>query len=562
MKHSYFIILLFSFFGILHNVFAQKYVFAQLTGAPVNTTGWDLANSALVNGSEIILTPNVNDKLGSVFFKQPINLSQCITWAVEFDFKIYGGNSADGFAFCFLDAPPTGFKSGSSLGIPPTSNGLKICFDTYLNCLDGNSTEIPKIEMRWGVGYDECWAQPTSLNINGNLDFLRSSTTNHAKIEYNNGNIKVYVNNSLYLTGFQLFNFTGYFGFTASTGGLNDIHAISNAIIYTNIPPSFAGKDSAVCSGSSIQIGTINDPTYSYSWEPPTGLNNSKISNPIATLINNTSSPLLQPYIVTTSLASSPACNSKDTVLIIVNLIPTVSVNSANICKGSTTLINATPSGPYSYSWSVPALAIIPGNTANFNTSVAGNYKVIIKDTLSNCISKSSSGIVRVFPSPSNILAPDTAICKGENITLKTTKYFNTYLWNTASVSPSIIVDQPGLYWLKVVDIHGCSTTDSIRVGAKKCVKGFYMPNAFTPDNNGLNDMFKPLFFGKIGSCQFSIYNRWGNEVFKSNDYKWGWDGKLKGVKQASGIYLWVCTFQFEGENTRLEKGSLVLIDK
>ena len=116
-----------------------------------------------------------------------------------------------------------------------------------------------------------------SDNASGNLSFMRSTSYSHAKITYNGGNISVYVNNTLYLTGFQQFDFAGYIGFCAGTGAASDNHSIKNVIIYTDIPPSVAGSSSAatICSGENLQLGTSANPEYVYAgrrqlaWMPP-----------------------------------------------------------------------------------------------------------------------------------------------------------------------------------------------------------------------------------------------------------------------------------------------------
>jgi hypothetical protein len=198
-----------------------------------------------------------------VFFKQPINLSICNKWKAEFDFRMFDGNGADGLAFCFLEVPPTGFVVGAGMGIPSSANGLKICFDTYNNCISPTNSLVPKVEIRWGVGYNECWSQPTLENIAGSLSYIRSNDYNRALIEYDNGNISVSVNGNLLLTGNQTFNFTGYLGFTASTGGSRDNHSIKNVIVYTDMPPSVAGGINGMaggCAKQTIQLGTVPNP--------------------------------------------------------------------------------------------------------------------------------------------------------------------------------------------------------------------------------------------------------------------------------------------------------------
>lgn len=306
--------------GLLYSMQAgaQTFVFAKLQGSPIDITGWNpqgscrIGNTPIGSGNgEVILTDPVNSASGSIFYQTPINLSACRKWYAEFDFRIFDGTVADGLSFCYLDNPPVGAVIGGGLGIPPTANGLKICFDTWKNC---GSDAIPKIEARWGVGYDECNGQPTRDNNDGAIGFVRSNSYNHCKITYDQGNISVFVNNTLYLTAFQVFNFPGYFGFTASTGGSNDRHSIKNAIIYTDMPASFAGVPVAICSKDSAQLGGVPDPDNTYLWSPAQGLSNSTSSNPKVSLDNGAVDSYIRKYYVETAFTSNPGCASRDSV--------------------------------------------------------------------------------------------------------------------------------------------------------------------------------------------------------------------------------------------------------
>ena len=315
---------------------SQTYVFAKLEGSPVNTSGWNLQGTCTVGNtpagtgnSEVILTNPVNSSSGSIFYQTPINLSACRKWFAEFDFRMFDGNQADGMSFCYLDNPPVGAVIGAGLGIPANANGLKVCFDTWRNC---GSDAIPKIQIRWGTGYDECNGQPTRSNNDGALGFLRSNSYNHCKIEYDQGNISVFVNNTLYLTAFQTFNFPGYFGFTASTGGFNDRHSIKNAVIYTEMPPSFAGSDVSICPKDSAQLGGSLNPQYNYLWSPAMGLSDPTISNPKVSLDNAGSNIYSQQYIVQTSFATNPGCASRDTVDVITRVRPIPDFNFTATC--------------------------------------------------------------------------------------------------------------------------------------------------------------------------------------------------------------------------------------
>lgn len=793
-------LLLFSILILHAPTGAQSYVFAQLQGTPLNTTGWNLQGAATVGdvtgtgNNDLILTTTGTNQSGAVFFNQPINLSQCNSWTAEFDFRINGGSMADGLAFCFLDVPPVGFVSGGGLGIPGSANGLKVCFDTYNNCGESPST-MPKIELRWGLGYNECWSQPTLYNNAGNLSFLRSSTYNRAKIVYSNGNISVYVNNVLYLTGTQTFNFTGYFGFTAATGSLTDNHSIRNVVIYTNMPPSEAGPNVTICSGSSATIGHIPNLLYAYQWTPTTGLSNPNSANPQVTLTNNGNTPITTKYYVSTTFTGGNSCASVDSVLVTVLPAPSlgISASTTTVCAGlpatftatatnagattffewfvngtstsvtgtsftSSTLNNgdvvtcilstpscgavtsnsitmsvtpgatptvsitssastvcpggniqftasATPNTGVSYQWKKnginvggnsssysdnswnngdqvlceitasgpcvsgnavssntitasiqqpPALnlgsntSICPGTsllldagngfatyqwntgatTATINVTIAGNYSVIgytplgcpAYDTINigihpaplvglgapsalctgatrtldagsfanytwnngsntrtitvsapgtytvqvtdanGCTGTGTTSITTIHPLPSGFLPLDTAICSYGSLDLQPTTTFSSYQWNTGSSTSTLSINAPGTYWLEATDNNGCRGRDSIDVAPKQCMKGLYVPNGFTPNADGKNDVFKPLIFGPLKAYELIVYNRWGNVVFRTTQPSKGWNGNIEGARQASEVFVWLCRYRFDGEGEKVERGTVLLV--
>ena len=324
---------------------SQTLIFAELTGSPnMNTTGWNLTGAAATGDTggdsnfdldELILTNNVGNSSGAIFYNQAIDLGTCYQWNVEFDFRMFDKTSslgADGIAFCFLDVPPTGFVSGGGVGIPSTANGIKVVFDTYDNCGGAN----PEIQIYSGPGYNECIAGITTLNnVGGNLDFLRSSTYNTAVISYNYGVVTVSVNGTQYLTGTYNLNFAGYMGWTASTGGSNDRHSIRNATIYADIAPSNAGPDVNVCNGQAAQIGSTDNPNYIYAWTAAPGITDTTLSNPTVNLLNSGNTPLTQSYTVMTNLATNPnSCPSFDSVIVTINPLFNDTL-PVSICQGS-----------------------------------------------------------------------------------------------------------------------------------------------------------------------------------------------------------------------------------
>jgi gliding motility-associated-like protein len=488
------------------NGFCQNYVFAQLNGSPLNTAGWNTEGDARVDNvvgtgdSELVLCRPYLNNNGSIFFDQPINLSRCVRWTAEFDFRMFDGSGADGIAFCFLDVPPSGYVNGGGLGIPDKANGLKVCFDTWNNCIPFDTTtvhyQMPKIEIRWGVGYDnnsdpnniiygECLAGPTINNSDGKLSYMRSANYNHAKITYDSGNIKVYVNDTLYLSGFQQFNFTGYMGFTASTGGYTDRHSIKNAIIYTEMPPSFAGNSLSFCPYDTVKLGGPSNPTYAYSWSPSTGLNDSSISSPLLHISNDSGNSQFHTYYIKTSFSNKPGCSSIDSVTVKVYPDPKVNFITPKICltdalgqfyDSSYTGDNTTL--PFLYKWNFGdphANAGDPNNSMQQNPthhySAADYYTVDLKVTNSEgCIDSASKTFTvnGAIPKANFIVNNSPGLCSNRAVQIT----------NASSVDFGSIV-RVQIFW---GDSSGVSYTDTFPYPGKLYSHNY--PNPVSANNS------------------------------------------------------------------------------
>jgi gliding motility-associated-like protein len=504
---------------------SQNYVFAQLSGSPiVNTTGWNLTGNAFTGDTpgdsdnllnELVLTSNTTWQSGAIFYNSPLNLQVCTKWTVEFDFRIFGGNGADGLAFCFLDVPPSGFVNGGGMGIPGTANGLKIGLDTYNNCGGPN----PELQIYSGPGYDECIAGIVKVdNSAGNLNFVRNNNYQPARITYNNGLIEFFINNILYLTANFNVNFTGYMGFTASSGSLYDQHSIRNVVIYTEQAVSNAGPDISVCSGETVTLGTAPNNQYLYNWTPVTGLSASNLSNPSVTLVNNTSNPITQNYTVSTSLITNPGvcptsdqvtvtvlpnlsttiydtvcdggpyffngqvltnsgtyfsnlqtingCDSVVTLNLIVSSPPNLILTDTAFCQGGTAVL--VPSGALSYQW-FPNVGTVNSNGVLTVTPSQSMSLMAFGINEYNC-TDSQSVQITVFDIPIlEVLASDMAICPNEQVTI-TVSGANSYSWtggllsglngNSHMFNPL----QTATYSVNGVSFDGCTASADIQI--------------------------------------------------------------------------------------------------
>ncbi len=114
-------------------------------------------------------------------------------------------------------------------------------------------------------------------------------------------------------------------------------------------------------------------------------------------------------------------------------------------------------------------------------------------------------------------------------------------------------------YLIDITDKHTCVTTDTMQILVLK-KPGYYLPTAFTPNGDGLNDKAIPYLVGLKSLKSFSIFNRWGGLVYYTQTEGQGWDGKYKGVPQSPGVFVWVLEFIDDTNKTVTEKGTIAII--
>jgi gliding motility-associated-like protein len=232
---------------------------------------------------------------------------------------------------------------------------------------------------------------------------------------------------------------------------------------------------------------------------------------------------------------------------------PVISLDKDSVlCLGSQRQLNA-GSGFAHYSWS-------NGNTDSvIMVTDTGRYWVSVLGQ-DGCRGSDTTHIARLGAMPAGFLPPDTTICEYSKLTIAPSHSYQSYLWSDQSTGPTLTVTQPGTYALLVTDSNQCTGSDSIRLTQKTCVLGLYVPNAFTPNGDGRNDLFRPLLVGNIVWFRFSVYNRWGQKVFETSEAGRGWDGKVNGTPAQDDAFVWYCQYQLVGEPQTIKKGTVLLI--
>jgi len=144
---------------------------------------------------------------------------------------------------------------------------------------------------------------------------------------------------------------------------------------------------------------------------------------------------------------------------------------------------------------------------------------------------------------PTINLGNDTTLCQAESLTLDATTPNATYLWQDNSTNPTFNVIQQGTYWVEVT-VNNCSTANVILINQEDCEIILELPNIFTPNNDGINDLFIPIKRIGIISISTKIYNRWGQLIFTSNFLEIGWDGRTtSGSLVPYGTYFWIIDY-------------------
>lgn len=269
-------------------LFFPKYALSQtyqLTGNPVNTTGWTMVAPTVVNTDFVQLTPDTNNQSGSIRLNDPINLKYCDKWRVEFDFRMDSNQTAngDGIAFWYLANPPVASVLGSGLGVSQNAVGFIVGLDTYNNT---TTAVMSKVHVAYG--------QVPNTTDNNNVEFfnvagssfhspdlnttLPFQGTNYKHVEVTaevdpaapaNWIVKITIdgtqicNQSFAPSGTAAAMTVGYFGFSASTGGNRSRHSIKNVKVYIDkVALNQTTVTDTFCPNPTTGQGTVNLTSY------------------------------------------------------------------------------------------------------------------------------------------------------------------------------------------------------------------------------------------------------------------------------------------------------------
>jgi gliding motility-associated-like protein len=362
----------------------------------------------------------------------------------------------------------------------------------------------------------------------------------------------------------QLYNTAGSYQVQLQTLYQNYCHdtAQYNVTIWP-LPGTFAGQDTFVCRGTPMQLHATG--AQQYTWQATADISCTQCAGPMINPATNTS------YIVTG--VSVNGCVKSDTINVRVRQPFTMQVQPGDtLCAGEQAKLGA--SGADNYQW-YPSAGLDNTNLATPKASPSATtvYTVIGRDN-DNCFADTGSVKITVFPVPQIFAGNDTTVSTGSTIQLTAQSSPDVDKWNwapatglscTTCKAPMATVKGSVTYRVTASNDGGCVKSDDITI-TSVCNNGnFFIPNTFSPNGDGTNDIFYVRGKGLNLIHSLTIFNRWGQAVFQKRDFapndpSAGWDGKINGKPADLDVYVYIVEIICENSSIIPYKGNVALI--
>ena len=350
-----------------------------------------------------------------------------------------------------------------------------------------------------------------------------------------------------------------------ATNGSGCSDTSSKPVIIHPVPLVDAGRDATICLGASYQLQGLHADTYL--WSPADRLSCTTCAAPVATPESTTVYRLQGQTIF--------GCKAEDSVIIEVKQPFKLQVSPADtLCAGSSLTLSA--SGAEIYRW-MPATGLDNPAAAKPKASPSETtaYTVIGTDT-KGCFTDTAHVALVVYPYPAVSAGEDKTILAGSSVTLapRFSADVTGIRWQPlAGLScpdcrePVAAPKQTTTYTISVSNQGGCLTKDEITLFVI-CKEGnLYMPNTFSPNADGNNDVFYPRGKGIFGIRSFKIFNRWGEQVYEKYNFQAndaspnvGWNGRYKDKEAGQDVYVYIIEVVCENNTVVTYKGNVALI--
>jgi len=327
---------------------------------------------------------------------------------------------------------------------------------------------------------------------------------------------------------------TGTYSVTLTLDGC--IYTTSVHVTVYPIPAINIADKVIICEGESYSIdASYPDNNTHYLW------------------MDGSTNPVLNPAqeglnIVTVELNG---CYFIDSLVLEIYPLPVVELEDATICEGETHMFDASSLGGTHHYWNGGM------DQPTYTATEEGWYVVQVENEYCYV---TDSAYLTVIQKPQEGLPTDTTMCEGGSLEFNFDNSEYSYLWQDSIDSPDFTITQEGIYTLTVTNECGVSFF-SMLVTPEDCSCEFYLPNAFSPGNDDVNETFKLFPDCPLNHLSFSVFNRWGKKVFYSDELENEWDGTYDGDLLPQDVYVYTLEYSFEDiRQVHNKQGTITLI--
>lgn len=350
---------------------------------------------------------------------------------------------------------------------------------------------------------------------------------------------------------------------------LNDRGCITSDSVRVNVLDFItvdAGRDTTICLTDPVTLAPVTQ-GLSFQWTPAATLNNPAIKNPVATPSGKTT------YRVIANLGK---CQDTDTVTITTVPYPlSVAGIDTSICFGSAATLTGRAEG-IRFQWTPTTGLTNPESLVTVARPTQTTLYTLLAYDNKGCPKPGISTIeIKVIPNVVVFAGRDTSIVFGQPLQLNASSNVSINRWSpatglndTTSLTAVLTIRQsdilPGtdflVYRLRGLTEEGCNAGDDLIIRIFSTGPSIFVPNAFTPNQDGLNDNIRPVLAGIQRLEFFRIFNRYGQIIFESNEPESSWDGTFKSNPQGSGTFVYqVQAIDYEGKAIK-QSGTFILI--
>lgn len=451
----------------------------------------------------------------------------------------YSWSPIPGLSCINCASPVATVSAATTYFVIGTTNG---CTDTAQVMVDLRSA--PVVNAGPDVAY--CTGYSDSLSATGALTYTWSPAAGLSCTTCDNPAVNTTKTTVYTLTG------TDEYGCTNTDNVAVTVH---------DLPNVNAGEDKNVCEGSTVQL--LATGAANYLWSPADGLSCVNCPNPLATTTSET--------IFSVKGTDANGCVNTDDVKVTVILKKPVSFSpDDSICIGEAVELYA--GGGSSYIWAADNAVIEPLNARiTVSPAVTTTYSVVIKQ--GECFTDTARPTVYVFNLPEIDAGEDRDVKGGAPTTLRAvSNNVAKYEWSPAEdmdcpdcSNPVVSPTKTTLYHVKVTSDFGCVAEDEVTLRVTCGPDQLFIANTFTPNNDGVNDMFFPQGHGLNTVQRFSVYSRWGELLYDANNIPlnnptYGWNGTYKSEPLKPDVFVYIIRATCEDGKPIEIKGDISLI--